>query len=62
MPDGPFKSMQRDPDSLRDTEMAYRDGSGVMEINVTPCEKCGADVYPGDWPFCRPGHPEDHER
>lgn len=54
--------MQRDPDSLRDTEMAYRDGSGVMEINVTPCEKCGADVYPGDWPFCRPGHPEDHER
>lgn len=26
------------------------------------CEKCGALVVIGFWPFCRPGHPEDHKR
>jgi hypothetical protein len=25
------------------------------------CERCGATLHPGDWPWCR-GNPEDHIR
>jgi hypothetical protein len=58
MPDTPFKAMGRERRiELRDTfpENWYAG-------HPDKCEKCGGMVWTGDWPYCRPGHPEDHRR
>lgn len=59
MPDTPFKAMGRErkvwfgdtiePDWYR------------RHAQSSTCEKCGGNVYEGDWPFCK-GDPADHRR
>lgn len=56
-----FKAMGRETPAQNRT----MDPTTVYDLEARPgvaCEKCGGKVYEGDWPFCRPGHPEDHIR
>ena len=48
----PFKSMSRE------TKLDHHKPKGAGEV----CERCKVTVFPGDWPWCRDGHPEDHLR
>lgn len=64
MPDGGFKGMTPDPDSLLQMERfacfdpeEWRKLRGVGE----KCERCGGYVFKGSWPWCK-GDPEDHAR
>lgn len=50
MPDGPRRSMLKDPDSQK------RD----ITKPIT-CEKCGGTYYVGDWVWCQ-GRAEQHLR
>lgn len=53
MPDTPFKAMGR-----QKGEFGWQE---VASANKSKCEKCGAMIAPGAWPFCT-GKAEDHER
>jgi hypothetical protein len=59
MADGPWKSMSRDREEENYRQSCLERGE---EYNTEDCDKCGGQVAPGDWPFCRPGHAEDHKR
>lgn len=61
MPDTPFKAMGREPSGLPKSLRHLR-WLDAPTPSVSRCERCGGHVATGDWPFCRPGHPEDHER
>lgn len=54
MPDGGFKAMGRDKDSSRRTVQR-------PDAPSFRCDRCGALVYEGSWPWCR-GDAKDHER
>jgi hypothetical protein len=57
MPDGPFKGMTRDKDSLRRPAPEDHD----TEWPCVQCEKCGGWIFEGSWPWCK-GDPRQHER
>jgi len=60
MPDTPFKSMSREaPRQARDF---YARLSDEQVMQMEECDNCKAMIAPGDWPWCRPDHPEDHNR
>lgn len=54
MPDGPFKSMTRDPGDNERRRRALMEGvfrEGPV-VRAERCESCGGFIEPGDWPFC----------
>ena len=57
MPDTPFKAMGREPASRRLRWLLRQESNGAW----LRCEKCGGQVFEGDWPFCR-GSVNDHRR
>jgi ABC-type ATPase with predicted acetyltransferase domain len=58
MPDTPFKSMTREGGHRRDF-YAYQSDEEVLR--KVECDKCGALIAAGDWPWCKNGA-EDHVR
>jgi hypothetical protein len=59
MPDGSFKGMAPDPDSVRSGRERWVRGETRGEFQL--CERCNGLLFEGDWPWCK-GNPKDHER
>jgi hypothetical protein len=59
MPDGGFKSITPDSDSRAVGRRAFLAGEG--SVRMVECERCGALIAAGDWPWCKNGA-EDHVR
>lgn len=62
MADGNFKGMTREPEDARNRVQLHEDiRTGRATVNIVPCEKCGGEIWPGDWPWCD-GNSGSHER